>query len=70
MNFQHEKTDKIIKNHDFNVNNHDFERIFFGEAHFFVINSQSDVKGGGIWWNQVNFFYKHRFLDFDPDTLE
>ena len=37
MNFQHEKTDKIIKNHDFNVNNHDFERIFFGEAHFFVI---------------------------------
>ena len=49
MNFQHEKTDKIIKNHDFNAKNHDFERQNFWVAHFFVINSQSDVKGGGIW---------------------
>ena len=30
MNFQHENTDKIIQNHD-------FERKFFGVAHFFVI---------------------------------
>ena len=37
MNFQHEKTDKIIKNHDFNAKNHDFERNFLGVAHFFVI---------------------------------
>ena len=37
MNFQPEKTDKIIKNHDFNAKNHDFERNFFGVAHFFVI---------------------------------
>ena len=29
MNFQHEKTDKIIKNHDFNAKNHDFERKKF-----------------------------------------
>ena len=37
MNFQPEKTDKIIKNHAFNEKNHDFERKFFGVAHFFVI---------------------------------
>ena len=37
MNFQHEKTDKIIKNHAFNEKNHDFERKFFWVAHFFVI---------------------------------
>ena len=37
MNFQHEKTDKIIKNHDFNAKNHDFERKIFWVAHFFVI---------------------------------
>ena len=37
MNFQHEKTYKIIKNHDFNAKNHDFERKIFWVAHFFVI---------------------------------
>ena len=37
MNFQHEKTDKIIKNHDLNAKNHDFERKIFWVAHFFVI---------------------------------
>ena len=37
MNFQHEKTYKIIKNHDFNTKNHDFERKIFWVAHFFVI---------------------------------
>ena len=37
INFQHEKTDKIIKNHDLNAKNHDFERKIFWVAHFFVI---------------------------------
>ena len=55
MNFQHEKTDKIIKNHDFNAKNHDFERNFFGVAHFFVILTvYPKMPKGGVYKKRSN----------------